>query len=527
MGQHQAKMMDQDIIMPPTVKDEVVQQLGAGTFGTVSVVKHKTGVRMVRKRMHCNKHDDPCKSALLRELAVLQYLKEECKQYVLCVEYVRMSTATTPTSKKIIVDVYTPIHKDTTTLKAWSGVISQPQEINLFVMGELARGLQFMHKRGVIHRDIKPDNIIIYRSSKNNALRVKYVDFGLACLRPTEKEFSDCFQNVTGTTLYMAPELFLPTPPMDFESAKAADVWALGITFAYIVFRLGITTKPGENRRLKDDNTSKASIEQIKVIKRLSRGESYDVPKALAWYGKIAPESMTKYMQFFARTLAVDPFHRPLPLELIEMIQILPKQSMNTSQQLQNCPSERSAIYYSRETAKDKKFGLGVDKDTQTLSDIIDRSAALIANPDNGYPAKFVKNIADICDARIKRHKKSDNSADAASALDTILKIGDLAERFKTLTPDLLVILNLNANRLREALESVMETNSDVIPPKLVKEITQIIANIKVGKIKTDGQTTFAVKKIIEWAANNLDQDNDEELIDDIEMSLADFVDDE
>jgi serine/threonine protein kinase len=49
------------------------------------------------------------------------------------------------------------------------------------VMKSLLEGVHYIHERHVIHRDLKPDNILLSRDEKN-CLDVKIVDFGLSAV---------------------------------------------------------------------------------------------------------------------------------------------------------------------------------------------------------------------------------------------------------------------------------------------------------------------------------------------------------
>ena len=79
---------------------------------------------------------------------------------------------------------------------------------------QICSGLQYVHQRGIIHRDVNPSNIIIRPDD-----RLKILDFGLACPIGT-RDFSSL-----GTIAYMAPEQ-LEGDPMD----QRTDVYAVGIT---------------------------------------------------------------------------------------------------------------------------------------------------------------------------------------------------------------------------------------------------------------------------------------------------------
>ncbi|OCT58218.1 hypothetical protein XELAEV_18002403mg [Xenopus laevis] len=87
----------------------------------------------------------------------------------------------------------------------------------IFYSAEMICGLQYLHTCGIIHRDIKPDNIML--SSEG---QIKIVDFGLAA----EKVFgNDTISGRIGSLAYMAPEVI-----RDQEYNAAADWWSFGIT---------------------------------------------------------------------------------------------------------------------------------------------------------------------------------------------------------------------------------------------------------------------------------------------------------
>jgi PAS domain S-box-containing protein len=86
---------------------------------------------------------------------------------------------------------------------------------------QVAVGLNEALKKGVIHLDIKPSNLMI---AENN--RIKIVDFGLA-----RKSVDTNRASVVGTPFYIAPEQFRGVPP-DFR----CDVYSLGVTFFRMLY---------------------------------------------------------------------------------------------------------------------------------------------------------------------------------------------------------------------------------------------------------------------------------------------------
>jgi len=91
------------------------------------------------------------------------------------------------------------------TLAQHSQNKSTPLPDVLSVLEPVARALDYAHAQGVIHRDVKPDNIMVIRS--NDALDVQLVDFGLAAQIRSSVSHAAHGETATGGTYeYMAPE---------------------------------------------------------------------------------------------------------------------------------------------------------------------------------------------------------------------------------------------------------------------------------------------------------------------------------
>jgi serine/threonine protein kinase/Tol biopolymer transport system component len=82
---------------------------------------------------------------------------------------------------------------------------------------QVAAALAAAHERGIVHRDVKPGNIMV-----GSAGRVKLVDFGIA--RSVDQSRLTRAGTVVGTATYMAPELFRGEP-----ADHRADIWSLGV----------------------------------------------------------------------------------------------------------------------------------------------------------------------------------------------------------------------------------------------------------------------------------------------------------
>ncbi len=93
----------------------------------------------------------------------------------------------------------------------------------LDIVRQTTHALARAHSIGVIHRDVKPDNIFLTRDSEGRML-VKLLDFGIAEALGEDGSYAHC--QMAGTPEYMAPEILLATHEVD----RAVDLYALGVT---------------------------------------------------------------------------------------------------------------------------------------------------------------------------------------------------------------------------------------------------------------------------------------------------------
>lgn len=187
---------------------ELTRELGSGAMGKVYLAKYiKNGMQLAVKFLPTEIGENPTYLARFeREMEILRNMKHP--------HIVRCFGGTTQGKDQFyameLVDggsIYSVLKQE--------GKIPWRRAAEYGV--QMCRALEYTHKQGVIHRDIKPGNFLLTRSDQ-----VKLGDFGLALLTAGQHLTAD--GKTVGTLLYMAPEQIKGDPP---ESAQT-DLYALG-----------------------------------------------------------------------------------------------------------------------------------------------------------------------------------------------------------------------------------------------------------------------------------------------------------
>ena len=96
-----------------------------------------------------------------------------------------------------------------------------PTETIVCMALDVARGMEYLHTQGVVHRDLKSENLVLTED-----LRVKLTDFGVGCLE------TECDARIddTGTYRWMAPEMISHK-----HYSKKVDVYSFGVVLWELV----------------------------------------------------------------------------------------------------------------------------------------------------------------------------------------------------------------------------------------------------------------------------------------------------
>jgi serine/threonine-protein kinase len=120
------------------------------------------------------------------------------------------------------------------------------------VIGQACRGLEYAHRHGVVHRDVKPGNLLV-----SEAEVVKLADFGIA--RATDQSSITQVGSVLGTAAYLAPE-----QARGEEAGPRADIYSLGVvTYQLISGRLPYEAGSLSELALKQQREAPVPLDQL------------------------------------------------------------------------------------------------------------------------------------------------------------------------------------------------------------------------------------------------------------------------
>ncbi|HEY4385680.1 MAG TPA: protein kinase, partial [Ktedonobacteraceae bacterium] len=260
---------------------KLIDERGRGSFATVYVARDLEDNRIFAvKVMHMElSNDGELLARFQREARILQELSDP--------HIVRIFEYDSGNSMHYIVMDYI----DGQNLKYYmlkEGQMDPMRAINY--TRQIAEGLEAAYKKSVVHRDIKPQNILI-----NTKDMVKITDFGLARGRDTVTlTQTDVFM---GTAYYIAPE--------QAESGRSADTRSDLYSVAIVLFEM-LTGEPPYRGETAVDIVIKHMNEKVPSICRLRPG---------------LPNEMNNFMQ---RALAKDPAERyATPREFINALEQL------------------------------------------------------------------------------------------------------------------------------------------------------------------------------------------------------------
>lgn len=188
-----------------------ISNLGSGSFGVVYLAQYE----QTNYAIKCISHDDLVKSSILRNylLNEITLLNKVRSPFVCSIYEVRYDSKF----------IYLLLEYNSSITLRWM-MQNRGDMLNLSYCKEtffqLLVGIKQMHKLSIIHRDIKPDNIVVITDCT-----LKMIDLGIS------KQLKNFTSTVIGTSSYMSPEVVKGEP-----YGTSVDIWSIGVTIFEMLF---------------------------------------------------------------------------------------------------------------------------------------------------------------------------------------------------------------------------------------------------------------------------------------------------
>ncbi|XP_032944155.1 serine/threonine-protein kinase MARK2-like [Rhinolophus ferrumequinum] len=189
---------------PPTAHYELNGSIGEGSFGNVVVGTHILTQTQVAVKVIKQQVSDQTRSSLLQEARCMADLQHP--------NIVQLFHVIIADESLYLVMEFVP-GRDMLDYLRDNGRMSEDTARGVF--RQLVSAVHYCHEKGVAHRDLKPDNVLL--DSRMNAT---LVDFGLGASSNIHQLSKFC-----GTLIYTAPEVFVRKT----YDGCAADIWSLGM----------------------------------------------------------------------------------------------------------------------------------------------------------------------------------------------------------------------------------------------------------------------------------------------------------
>ncbi|XP_078080594.1 cyclin-dependent kinase 6-like [Mustelus asterias] len=204
-----------------SVRYELMAEIGEGAYGKVYKARdlENNGRFVALKRIEIPRTQEGIPFIVIREVAWLKQLEVFDHPNVIRLFNVDLGSQTDQIMKLTL--VFELIEQDLSTFLTKVHKPGLPHNQVKDIMLQLFRGLDFLHSNRVVHRDLKPQNILV-----SNSGQVKLADFGLARVY----SFNMALTPVVVTLWYRAPEVLLYS-----RYTAAVDIWSVGCIFAEMI----------------------------------------------------------------------------------------------------------------------------------------------------------------------------------------------------------------------------------------------------------------------------------------------------
>lgn len=191
---------------------QLLDYIGKGAHGEVRLVSNKnsgeiSAVKIISKAPL----DTLSETRIRRELGILKICKHE--------GILELKDTFETADRLYIVTEYLPAG----TLFSWLKIrnFRLEESVAKSIIKDIASALKYLHSHGIIHRDLKLENILIQNQKDScGGIRAKIIDFGLSCILGPGQNTHES----VGTLKYASPEVLSRN-----AYRESADIWSLGV----------------------------------------------------------------------------------------------------------------------------------------------------------------------------------------------------------------------------------------------------------------------------------------------------------
>ena len=224
-----------------TTQHEHIQHIGEGSFADV-YLNHNTGIIIKRVNIEkVTKNKKTIPKGILKEYIqseidiiknlshqnIISFVKSEIQDevYDIYLEHCEYGDVHHLLKNEVL------LHEWRNSYGGFTGTFLQD------FISQISDGLMYLHQHNIIHRDIKPNNILV-----NSQCQFKICDFGFSCVDITADKsllqesnltvLEKKYFNKSGTPYYMAPEIY-----SEAYYNTTSDLWSFGVTLYEVYFR--------------------------------------------------------------------------------------------------------------------------------------------------------------------------------------------------------------------------------------------------------------------------------------------------
>merc|ERR1712062_19029 len=196
--------------------------IGTGAYGTVYKAENlKNNELVAMKKVRIALTEDGVPMTILREISLLRHLGKYNHPNI--VKLVDICHGPRQEREMVLYLVFEHVDQDLNAYLAKCPPPGLGQDKIKDLMWQILCGVDFLHSHRIVHRDIKPQNILLANSGS-----LKLADFGLARIY----DFNALLTSTVVTLWYRAPEVLLGT-----TYATPVDIWSCGCIFAELYTR--------------------------------------------------------------------------------------------------------------------------------------------------------------------------------------------------------------------------------------------------------------------------------------------------